>query len=119
MQEGRGRGHAEARLSPHGGQEHGQRGRARTSRHEGHRAPDPQRVRPLSHRQLGGPEGSLTQNGRTGTITVTIGRLNAETVLEGREKIGAPGGNRTPDPRLRSGSEEPVTDSYQVPPSDM
>jgi len=33
---------------------------------------------------------------------VTIGRLNAETVLEGREKIGAPGGNRTPDPRLRS-----------------
>jgi len=35
------------------------------------------------------------------------------------EKIGAPGGNRTPDPRLRSGSEESVTDPSQVPPSDI
>ena len=43
-----------------------------------------------------------------------------QTVRRERYRIsGAPGGNRTPDPRLRSGSEEPVNDSYQVPPNDM
>ncbi len=53
-------------------------------------------------------DGQLRDRARSASLTV-------ETLLDAWEKDV----DRTPDPRLRSGSEEPVTDSYQVTPNDM
>ena len=64
-------------------------------------------------------ESAATRRGKDdGWVVINSVEREPLLALKREAKNGAPGGNRTPDPRLRSGSEESVTDSSQVPPND-